>query len=551
MTATYWFSRPAQRAECHPEPAGRIPFRVRLGVTGHRMLTDEPAVAEAVRNRLRLLEQWFPDTNATPVVFSIVSALAEGADRLVAATVLEKFEGADVRLEAVLPFPADVYRRDFRAPQSATEFDQLLKRAASVVTVPEVPDPLEAYERAGQHVVDRCDVLVAVWNGHAASGRGGTADIVAYARQQNVHVIVVDADQPESGSGAGATRPRCLEGLASAFARIEAYNRLSLDAPGPSELLEDHVRVLERVAHRSAIHWSCQQVADWALPHFARADYLALRHQRRYNQLGATLFAASAFAVTAVAAQVVFKPSRPVWAILEVALMLLLLTGFLLGRRSGAHDRWIAYRSLAEAFRAALFIALTGHREQSAGDDGTIGGDPGAHWFQRAFSEAWRRRPLVEQRDADAAELGRVLAEAWIADQIAYHRSFVVKARRRQSIMTSGIVTLFACTLLVGTLHVVDVAHEEPWPDVFSFLAITLPGFGAALTGIRDQRLYRLHSERSTRTADRLERVRRATATETSLATIQALALEAQALVVQENVDWSGVIEFQDVEIIL
>jgi hypothetical protein len=33
-------------------------------------------------------------------------------------------------------------------------------------------------------VADQCDALVAVWDGQPARGRGGTADIVAYARKK-------------------------------------------------------------------------------------------------------------------------------------------------------------------------------------------------------------------------------------------------------------------------------------------------------------------------------------------------------------------------------
>ncbi len=33
----------------------------------------------------------------------------------------------------------------------------------------------------GLVVVERCDLLLAIWDGHPAHGLGGTADIVAYA----------------------------------------------------------------------------------------------------------------------------------------------------------------------------------------------------------------------------------------------------------------------------------------------------------------------------------------------------------------------------------
>jgi hypothetical protein len=39
--------------------------------------------------------------------------------------------------------------------------------------------------------VDRSSVLVAVWDGQPARGLGGTADVVAYARQRGVPMEVI------------------------------------------------------------------------------------------------------------------------------------------------------------------------------------------------------------------------------------------------------------------------------------------------------------------------------------------------------------------------
>lgn len=49
----------------------------------------------------------------------------------------------------------------------------------------------EAFYAAGKAVVDACDWLIAVWDGEPARGLGGSADVVAYARNRGkvVHVI--------------------------------------------------------------------------------------------------------------------------------------------------------------------------------------------------------------------------------------------------------------------------------------------------------------------------------------------------------------------------
>jgi len=48
-----------------------------------------------------------------------------------------------------------------------------------------------AYLAASQYLIDRCDLLVAVWDGSPPTGSGGTADAVAYAREQGRSTVRV------------------------------------------------------------------------------------------------------------------------------------------------------------------------------------------------------------------------------------------------------------------------------------------------------------------------------------------------------------------------
>lgn len=111
--------------------------------------------------------------------FRILSSLAEGADRLVARRVLSR-PGA--RLVAVLPLPRLDYLTDFESQQSRQEFLELLGEAETVIEMPAADSRTKAYEQAGRYVVEQSEVLVAVWDGLPARGRGGTAEIVAWAR---------------------------------------------------------------------------------------------------------------------------------------------------------------------------------------------------------------------------------------------------------------------------------------------------------------------------------------------------------------------------------
>jgi hypothetical protein len=52
----------------------------------------------------------------------------------------------------------------------------------------------DAYAAVGRYVVDHCDVLIAVWDGKPSASRGGTAEIVRYALQQDRPVLRVWGD---------------------------------------------------------------------------------------------------------------------------------------------------------------------------------------------------------------------------------------------------------------------------------------------------------------------------------------------------------------------
>ena len=148
---------------------------LRIGVTGHRLLADEEKLRAAVREAFGILECRFP---GRPLAIS--SALAEGADRLVVEEALDQQHAPFV---AVLPLPAEDYARDFSTMSSKQQFRELLSQASDVIEVPNSTSRDDAYWRAGTYVVDRSDVLLALWDGQPAQGESGTADVVAYARE--------------------------------------------------------------------------------------------------------------------------------------------------------------------------------------------------------------------------------------------------------------------------------------------------------------------------------------------------------------------------------
>jgi hypothetical protein len=115
----------------------------------------------------------------------ILTNLADGADQLVARAVLE-LGGA---LEVIVP--AEQYRDGFPTEASKRGYDELLVHAQRVERLSFTESTEESHMAASQVIVDRCDLLLAVWDGQPARGHGGTGDVVQYARERGVPVEVI------------------------------------------------------------------------------------------------------------------------------------------------------------------------------------------------------------------------------------------------------------------------------------------------------------------------------------------------------------------------
>jgi hypothetical protein len=167
-----------------------------IGVTGHRPNRLDSADAELLRARTREVlaaaRGSHPDGNP-PI---LRSALAEGADRIFAREAV----GLGFRLEAVLPFQRTDYEKDFATTESLGEFRKLLARAESVRELsgsrgtPEARDA--AYGALGRGLLDRADLLIAIWDGRRARGEGGTAEVLVQALEREIVVVWISAAPP-------------------------------------------------------------------------------------------------------------------------------------------------------------------------------------------------------------------------------------------------------------------------------------------------------------------------------------------------------------------
>jgi hypothetical protein len=150
----------------------------RIAVSGHRGL---PAAT------VTLIDTAIRATLAGQADLTGLSCLADGADQIFARAVTD----AGGRLEAIIP--AGRYREGL--PEHAwAEYDALLALATTTRRLPFADSTPDAHMAASRLMIDHADEMYAVWDGLPARAYGGTADVVAYAREHGVPVTIIWPD---------------------------------------------------------------------------------------------------------------------------------------------------------------------------------------------------------------------------------------------------------------------------------------------------------------------------------------------------------------------
>jgi len=155
-----------------------------VGITGHRSGISDEVYIKLFGYIKNMIKQ------ESMSIKTIISPLADGADRVVANYMIKEYSA---KLIVPLPFEQYEYEKDF-SKDSKNEFEELISKADMVNTISNLDEisKEKAYLKAGQYVVDNCDVLIAVWDGKDARGVGGTGDIVAYAEQCKKPILYIN-----------------------------------------------------------------------------------------------------------------------------------------------------------------------------------------------------------------------------------------------------------------------------------------------------------------------------------------------------------------------
>lgn len=545
---------------------------LRFGVTGHRpprlSEADHAAISDSCIEAFRLTQDTLAQLHArhsaifsaTPPSAMLVSSLAEGADVVVAEAAL----ACGMGLSACLPFAAELYARDFE-PEAWALSRQLIDRSESVLELSELPgDRAYAYEAAGRMVMAQADILIAVWDGDPAKGRGGTAQIVAEAIALHLPIIHIDPDDPacprliwpgvENADGDLATpvaagvedfRARLIAVVEHLCAPPEHRERHSLEGylrsppAGPAPALAwplllalTGARKWRNTSFRigsaaQSREWLVSKTAPFAgrgrfgdrlngvvLDRYAQADAEANRFATRYRSTFLTNFAMAGLAVMLALSSLLLPSLKLLLIILELGVIGLIMLNTQAGRRLNLHQCWLDRRQVAERLRMLVLTAPLGELGLRAGEDGHQA--PGwVHWYVRACA----RELGMPSARVDATYLATARQELidLIDEQGSYHRANAhAMAHANHSLHHAGDAlffgTIFACLLFIIAYLTTDGSGLAigglGGAELVTFITALFPALAAALYGIRMQGDFAASSLRSAEIARRLRRLR-------------------------------------------
>ncbi|HXC55415.1 MAG TPA: hypothetical protein VNU97_08980 [Rhizomicrobium sp.] len=552
---------------------------LRVGVTGHRpgpKLSPEQAsrvrrTVDAILADIAGLTREVVARDAWAFAsrrpeLSIVSALAEGADRIVAEAGL----AADFRLDAILPFARADYRGDFESEPSRLAYDDLLAKSGAVFELDGRREAVgRAYEAAGLLMLANADIVIAIWDQMPADGIGGTALIVEQAMAADVPVIVVDPTRPAEPSilwRADSALPTAREGI-EAVARRPLAGALSPVMEiivGPPK--DPHERgplqaLFRETAHRwnialsyplmlfllgvrrlrwsdlhappqpddSGVRWrrylqghldeaSLQPVDTDTLYHaYSFVDHLSTRYAQIYRSAYVFNYIAGAAAVLLASIGLIYPSPDPMAALnfkalmvaIEIGLISSILVTLNLGTRRQWHRRWLQYRRLTETLRHLRMLSPTGAAARLDRPSDRAGRAYGwVSWYARAI-EREIPVPNVAMTPAYLAAVRDAVSQAELKTQVGWNRHNAEAMEKAGERLHLAGTLLFWATLAICVsflaIYFLDIREAEGLRELTVFLTALFPAIGAALSAIRSQADFETVARRSHETARDLD----------------------------------------------
>ena len=582
-------------------------FALTIGVTGHRLHRAPPLAGRGDANGrafdIEAVERGIGDFFRTTIAtfasvedavsesfdsaapaFTLISSLAEGADRIAARAAL----AAGFALDVVLPCPPAIYVGTFADEASRGEFDALMASARARLVLPlagkleeAIADRLpRSYESAGLTMLAQSDILVAVWDGKPADGRGGTGDIVDEAARRGVPIVVVDPSN-------GATRmlwpddfadetfvrhaediaPRAVETCLAAVIRrlisppASANERLGLAEFMSCRLGGGRAKAKSgsraslvfdgKDIERSRAHWPRVSAAVKARPSnlsavkryadaLLAAEAMAGRSAGRYRRLFLLSSAVTAVASLLVAGAARFHDMHELAAAFEFLTVALVASLVFFATRGRWHYRWIEAREVVERLRIVSMPWL-------------LGAWPTSRTPRQAAWPGWYARAIVREQPLFSGDLAELLHEArgilraLVEEQLSYHLDNAERLERRDRLFEGvGVAFLLASLGNNGLYLVAKFAHWASMSEFESWAlaaSIFLPAAATASYGVRLFGDFEDLARRSRRTATQLDALKTRLVGELDLAALRALAGQAARAMLSDLDAWRVAVE--------
>jgi hypothetical protein len=489
-------------------PASELPLFHVVGFSGHRQLARPAEIGDAIASVLDELKREVAGE------WIALSSVAEGGDQLFA----ERARALGLSWHAILPLAKAEFATDF-APSDWPRVEAMLALAENVRVIAENGSREDAYLDCGMETVNGSDVLIAVWDGEAARGKGGTADVVEYATSLGKPVVVIDANTLE-------IRRTNFDKLERSDASLINLNHLpaakTVGAENPFKA-PDFVFGFQQ---------KCDHAASKGAPQFRRLIVLTV-----VLHVLATLIAAAALAFDLHLMAIPWLKLLCLAGALGVAL--------LLRHQHHSHHSWVRCRLAAEFCRSAL-AAWGLPRAATLFEDLDL---PGVRGLTRALhilhSRSAAARPVAME------EFKRIYLEKRIDDQLSYYqrqeaRALPLFGRLKRGFWIATILAL-ACTFAYALCHTGHVVVPD-WVEstVFYFFPISLPVVAASLISlisINDlQRRVARYREMQVMLADSRKRVSFCQ----TWNSLERIVLKTERALLQEVLEWHSLTSFAE-----
>ncbi|MCX6951911.1 MAG: hypothetical protein NTV51_07070 [Verrucomicrobia bacterium] len=488
--------------------SSELPLFHVVGFSGHRSVENPAGVARAITGALESLRR------EAPGEWLALSSVADGSDQMFVA----QARALGLSWHAILPLPKAEFSKDFSAADwNAVE--TMLTHAEHVRVITENGTREDAYLDCGMETVNGADVLLAVWDGQPARGKGGTADVVGYAKSLGKAVIVIDAVTLE-------VRRENFDKLERTDKTLANLNKLPVASTGWGD------NPFRAPGHIFAFQQKCDFAASHGAPQFRRLIVLTV-----LLHVIATLIAAGSLSYGLHLTAIPWIKLLCLVGALGVALVL--------RHHHHSHGSWVRCRLAAEFCRSAL--ATWGlPRAAPLFEDLDL---PGVRGLTRSLHILHSRSASAQPVPMD--EFRRIYLEKRIDDQLAYYRKQEARALPLFGRLKMGfwIATMLAiaCTAAYAVCH---TGHFEVSPSVettvFYFLPISLPVIAASfisLISINDlQRRVARFREMQVMLEDSRKRV---TFCQT-WNSLERIVLKTESALLQEVLEWHSITSFAE-----